>query len=274
VGIDDEVQLPHGVADWTVTHRPTTSRLCGEPRAEHYFPLYFHCESHRAGAVNWRIDDVVVAVGQRDEPVSTSSARVAHHSPPADTATPAASLPAFWLCVDPESENLAVFQATMSDSASLPYTLDDLHAPMLHSVEPLLRAGVRMHLVTQRERDLVVVAPGTPHCVFTPPAATKVSRNWMTPQSLLLAAVRALRGASGERGQWIADLRDKPLHCLLPALRRLYVLEPQQWGSLLAQPSSRIQMEFALGRARQLAAATADEQLDTVARQVGNCMQQ
>jgi len=62
VSMADGVELPHGVADWTVTHHMwnTTSPSRQQQQREDqlsYFPIYFHCESHRAGAVNWRMDD-------------------------------------------------------------------------------------------------------------------------------------------------------------------------------------------------------------------------
>ncbi len=279
VGVDGEVELPIGVASWTVTHHlwnQTSQRRLPEANVP-FFPLHFHCESHRAGAVNWRTDDVPVVIESASRVRSTSAASAA------------GPLPAYWLCVEPETENLALFQDVMTSAKSrtsprlggrkskegvLPacYSIDDMHAPVLRSVEPLLRAGVCIRLVTQHERELVILAPGTPHCVFTPPAATKVSRNWTTPQALLAAAVRALRGASGQRGEWIQDLRDHPLQCLLPALRRLYVTDPEEFRRLATHPTSRAHLCFILSRARDIAHATDDEDLQTLTTQVSGRM--
>ncbi len=266
--------LPHGVSDWTVTHHlqqrsdETVTATCTP------FPIYFHCESHRAGAVNWRMDDVQISVSPAAAAKSVPAAAAAPASPPAR--------PAYWLCVKPESENMALFHEVMAtlvgtrpsapgmhaarkrgQTQDYRYSIDHFHMPTLQSVEPLLRAGVCMALVEQREREMVVVAPGTPHCVFTPPAASKVSRNWMSPQSLLAAAVRALRGVSGQRGEWIPRLRDQPLACLLPALRRLHVAEPECFTVLANQPASYSHLCFVLCRARDAA-----PELQAMAQQV------
>jgi len=296
VGLEGEVQLPHGVADWTTTHHlwnnPTSSQRHLSHAKAPYFPLYFHCESHRAGAVNWRMDDVRVVLDAAGSRMTSTRS--------ASDASASDALPAYWLCVEPESDNLTLFQEVMSAAAatreasagaaaattskegrrtgkkarisSLAYSIDDLRAPSLPSVEPLLRAGVRMKLVTQRERDLVVLMPGTPHCVFTPPAATKISRNWTTPHALLAAAVRSLRGASGQRGEWIRDLQERPLQCLLPALRRLCMVEPEQFHRLSTHPTSLSRLSFVLSRAFDLAHTTEDEELQTVANQIANRM--
>jgi len=264
--------LPYGVADWTLSHhvwiRPprsvrrrgagaaaaaTASASDTEHDAAAPFPLFFHCESHRAGVVNWRMDDA-----RPEADLAAKTLDAAH-----------AAAPAFWLCVVPEAENLARFQQAMERLSSGPYSMDQLHTVPLRSVEPLLRAGVCITLLEQHERQLVVLAPGTPHCVFTPPGATKVSRNWMTPSALLLAASRALRGAAGERADWFRHLRDHPLHCVLPMLRRLHVAEPEHFSRLIAQPSTRTQMHFLLGRAQ----LSGDDELQTMTLQVAAWMQ-
>jgi hypothetical protein len=279
VGIEGEVQLPHGVADWITTHhqwnRPTPSRHHSSQAGASYFPHYFHCESHRAGVVHWRIDDLLPKTTSASSRSSSSTVE---------------ALPAYWLCVEPEPDNIGLFQEVMSVAAaaeavadaassgcrrkgkvarvsSFQYSIDDLHTHSVRSIEPFLRAGVRMQLVTQHERELVILMPGTPHCVFTPPAAAQVSRNWMTPQALLAASVRALRGTSGPRGEWIRDMQERPLHCLLPALRRMCVVEPEQFHRLATHPISHSHLSFALSRAKE------DDTLQTVASQIASRMQ-
>ena len=130
------------------------------------------------------------------------------------------------------------------------------------------RAGVRMRLVTQREREMVVLAPGTPHCVFSPPAATKVSRNSTTPQALLAAAVRSLRGASGQRGVWIQDLHERPLRVVLLALRRIYLTNREQFDKLATHPESHSHMRFIIHRAQ----TTGDVKLKPLVNHIVSCM--
>ena len=101
----------------------------------------------------------------------------------------------------------------------------------------------------QRERDLVILQPGTPHMVLTPPGACKISRNWMTPASLLAATVRVLKGEQGERGEWFEDLSCQPLACTLPALRRLQRFEPASFDRLVLDVESSAQLRFLLSRA-------------------------
>jgi hypothetical protein len=274
---DEEEQLPHGVGDWTVSHHvwnqpPVAAAaaagvaVAAAPAAHSTdqsshlmaccpFPFYFHCESHRAGAVNWRARDVSLFVQPRTQAVALHTASVQ-----------VPSTPAYWLCVDGEAENLALFQRIIADLSDNPhYSIDDVYAPPLRSVEPLLRAGVCMHLLEQREHQLVILAPGTPHCVLTPPAVTKISRNWTTPQALLAATVRVLRGTSGERAQWIRYLNEQPLQCILQALRRLYIDQPVLFGEL-----SSVHLRFVLGRAM----ADPNPALQPIALQVASWMHQ
>jgi hypothetical protein len=247
-----EEGLPYGVEDCTASHHlwinpaPSQAELNVPP---HYLPLNFHCEGHRVGAVNWRMKDVRVNSGMV-------------------TAAHGSSLPAYWLCVEPDSENIRLFEKVMSaatvtvaaaaSSSNSPetrksYTIDDFHAPRLASMESLLRAGVRMRLVTQHENDLVILMSGTPHCVFTPPAATKVSRNWVTPQALLSAAVRAIDSSSGERGNLIGVMQKKPLQCLFQALARIRQAEPEQFRRLITHQASISHLCRALSFAQQRA---------------------
>ncbi len=161
---EGEVQLPHGVANWTTTHHLWNHRT---PPRRHlsqadapYFPLYFHCESHRAGTVNWRMDDVRVVLKTTAAPQGSSVILDASASD---------ALPVYWLCVEPESDNVELFQEVTSAAAaasesgvsaagsrggrrqgkvarvsSSKYSIDDLRPRTLRTIESFLRAGVRM----------------------------------------------------------------------------------------------------------------------------------
>jgi hypothetical protein len=58
--IDADIILPHGVGDWTTTHHMCNHRTCVSPPP--YHPIYFHVETHLAGTVNWRTQDVHINV--------------------------------------------------------------------------------------------------------------------------------------------------------------------------------------------------------------------
>ena len=272
---DAEWELPHGVGDWTVSHHlwnqqsPSAHRTSARRSAAEGgcpFPIYFHCESHRAGAVNWRTKDAHLVIDPH-----TRAALLTAASAAAAAAAAAAVVPAYWLCVDGEAENLALFQHVMAVMAGdACYSVDHERLPAWRSLEPLLRAGVCMRLLRQYEHELVVLAPGVPHCVFTPPAATKISRNWMTPQSLLAAAVRALHNTTSERAQWVRCLHEQPLRCVLLALRRLHADQPEVFSSLVVHPQSSVHLRIVVGRAM---ANTDDVELQEVARHVSRWMQ-
>jgi hypothetical protein len=267
--------LPHGVDDWTATHHlcSQAGTLTGHAAADAdgvspaMFPLFFHCESHRVGAVNWRLKDVHTAIASRSHSLAEAACISA-----------SAGAPAYWLCVDAETENVTLFCRIMAEMTRTPhYSLDQLHPPAIHSIEPLLRAGVCMRLLLQHEHELVVLAPGVPHCVFTPPAATEISRNWATPHSLLAAAVRVLCDSAGERAEWIRILHKQPLCCVLQALRRLRTDQPCLFEQLIAHPQSNTHLRFLLGRAAapELASSThqqSERDLQAIARQIAAWM--
>jgi len=260
--------LPHGVGDWTTTHHLCSQADAGVDSASAtMFPLFFHCESHRVGAVNWRLQDVSTVI----EPRTHSLEEV--YSIPAP-----AGAPAYWLCVDAEAENVGLFCRIMAEVTRTPhYSLDQLHPPAIQSIEPLLRAGVCMRLLLQHQHELVVLAPGVPHCVFTPPAATKISRNWTTPHALLAAAVRVLCGSAGERAEWIRILHEQPLRCILQALRRLRTHEPRLFEQLAAHPQSSTHLRFLLGRATAPTLSTQSEvarHLQAMGEQIATWMMQ
>ena len=272
------VSAPHGVADWTLSYHfrndardgdsdtplnhatgsssvrtiapispaaaTTSSPSPSSPSASTNvapFPIYFHCETHRAGAVNLRLDDVQVRVLPRSQ-----KAHIVQQ-----TADVSRSQPAYWICVLPEEENMLLFHACMNEQAqkssseSVQFSIDDQRTTTLSSIEPLLRAGIVLILLVQHERDLVVLQPGVPHMVLTPLQACKVSRNWITPTALLGATVRSLKGTQGERGEWFRDMCQRPLCCLLPVLQRLEVGNPREivklvsWADTSAQLAER-----------------------------------
>jgi hypothetical protein len=112
------------------------------------------------------------------------------------------------------------------------YSLSNKCQPHISSLEPLLRAGVCFTLIRQFENELVVLAPGVPHWVLTPVGATKISRNWMTPSSLVEAAYKVLHNETGERDEWISDLYHKPLLFLTHTLTRLRTADPLTFNQL------------------------------------------
>lgn len=292
---ESTIEMPHGVADWTLSYhldncadddelvdastsagaaaaapapasvpssaaRPSSSTE--HPRSTRPpYPIYFHCETHRAGAVNLRLPDVSIHV-------SRTEARM--------RATRVVSRPVHWLCVLPEEENMRRFHDTMAGmqrallgrkpvTAEERYCIDRQRQPSLSSIEPLLRAGVAMLLLEQQEGDLVVLQPGVPHFLLTPPRACKASRNWMTAESLVHAAVRVLQGQQGERAEWFAALCCQPLRCLLLALRRMQHAHPDAFELLATHPTSGTQLRYALHRALSStdAAAQAADPLPT-----------
>jgi hypothetical protein len=110
-------------------------------------------------------------------------------------------------------------------------------------------------LVRQLEREMVVLAPGTPHWVLTPAAATKVSRNWMNLRGLVQAVHTASRSDRCERNkhqrshrsEWLPDLQYKPLLFLTRVLRKLRAADPSSFLQQLAQdPATRFKLHLAL----------------------------
>jgi hypothetical protein len=214
--IDADIILPHGVGDWTTTHHMCNSQTCVSPPS--YHPIYFHVETHLAGAVNWRTEDIHINVD-----TVTQESTILNHS-----VSPAAA--AYWICPIPDTRNLHRFNTVMSALPSVQsqckilgtsYSLSNKCQPPIPSLEPLLRAGVCFTLIRQFENELVILAPGVPHWVLTPVGATKISRNWMSPSSLVEAAYKMLHNEIAERDEWISDLCHKPLLFLSHTLTRL-----------------------------------------------------
>jgi hypothetical protein len=224
--IDADIILPHGVGDWTTTHHMCNHRTCVSPTP--YHPIYFHVETHLAGAVNWRTEDIHINVD-----TVTQESTILNHS-----VSPAA---AYWICPIPDTRNLHRFNIAMSALPSVqsqckilgtPYSLSNKCQPPISSLEPLLRAGVCFTLIRQFENELVILPPGVPHWVLTPIGATKISRNWMTPSSLVEAAYKMLHNEIAERDEWISDLCHKPLLFLSHALTRLRDADPLTFKQL------------------------------------------
>lgn len=266
---DDEFGLPHGVCDWTTTHLIDNGSGSGSSRRSSssaaksgdatgfrpYHPIYFHVEAHQSGAVNWRTRDMFLHVDSRPSQQATVLCPSA-----AMIAVPQA---AYWICPLPDGDNLRNFHDAMARLPSVrsqlprgtPYSVTNIRQPSLRSLEPLLRAGVCFSLVRQLENELVVLAPGTPHWVLTPAAATKISRNWISPLALLQRAHRTSHGRGGERDEWIADLCRKPYLGVMRALRRWRAMDERAFQALLQDPTSRIKLHLILSdidRARLL----------------------
>lgn len=278
---ESTIEMPHGVADWTLSYHLdncppaadteelvaaaataasaalpfSATRISASPRsARPPYPIYFHCEPHRAGVVNLRLPDVSIHVGRME-----ATKRAAR----------AVSRPVHWICILPEEQNMRLFHNTMSEvqrnqcgrepvATEEQYCIDQQRQPALSSIEPLLRAGVAMLLLEQQEGDLVVLQPGVPHFVLTPPRACKASRNWMTADSLVHAAVRVIQGQQGERDEWFPALCNQPLRCLLLTLRRMQRADPTAFEQLATHPISGTQLRYALHRALSSAAQTID----------------
>lgn len=255
---DGEFDLPRGVCDWTTTHLIDNGSGSGSGSRSSssavkrgdatglrpYHPIYCHVETHQSGAVNWRTRDMFLHVDSRQQ------ATVLRPSA-AMTAVPQA---AYWICPLPDGDNLRNFHDTMARLPSVrlqlprgtPYSVTNIRQPSLRSLEPLLRAGVCFSLVRQLENELVVLAPGTPHWVLTPAAATKISRNWISPRALLQHAHRTAHGQGGERDEWIAVLCRKPHLGVMRALCRWRAMDERAFHALLQDPTSRIKLHLIL----------------------------
>ena len=188
-GVDADADSDVSMVDVATNSQSSTTlhEDNGHPHVSPY-PIYFHCETHRAGAVNFRMEDAHVAIDGTSAKASTLVTPLSH--------------PAYWICVLPEADNMRLFHSQMekmvlqkqtdastrfpaaaaSSGASIQYSVDDMQIPSISSIEPLLRAGVVFTLLEQRESELVVLQPGTPNIVFTPSHACKTSRNWITPK--------------------------------------------------------------------------------------------
>jgi hypothetical protein len=240
--IDTDIILSHGVGDWTTTHHMCNHRTFVSSPS--YHPIYFHVETHLAGTVNWRTEDVHISID-----TLTQKSTILNHSV-------SSTLPAYWICPIPDPRNLHRFNLAMSALPSVQsqckilgtsYSLSNKCQPPIPSLEPLLRGGVCFTLIRQYQNELVILAPGVPHWVLTPIGATKISRNWMSPSSLVEAVYKVLHKEIGERDEWISDLYHKPLLFLSHTLTRLRDADPLTFKQLSRDRSFCFTLHLVLG---------------------------